>query len=356
MTYNNLPTLSSLTIREKIAQLFLIGFRGSDLSEESEINHTIRNEKPGGVILFDRDMIHNKPVHNIQSPEQVKTLTKKLKEASEIPLFIGIDQEGGIIQRLKPEYGFPKTVSHQYLGNKDEIEFTTEQSAFIASTLAEAGINLNFAPVVDLAIQPESSIIAGRERSFGGNADLVYRHAKAYIRGHQEHEILTCCKHFPGHGSALGDTHAGFVNVSDTWQEEELTPYRNLINDGLCPMIMTAHIFNAAWDDSLPSTLSPFVLTDILRNQLGFKGVIISDDMQMRAISDKYSLKETLKLGIKAGLDMFCFGNNLLPEQVELSYAITAIEELLEQDELEIQQIENSVERIFSLKASYLNT
>jgi beta-N-acetylhexosaminidase len=347
---NNLMDIHSLTIREKIAQLFLMGFRGSDLSDNSEIIRSIQEEKPGGVILFDRDMIHHKPVHNIQSPEQVKRLTQTLRETSELPLFIGIDQEGGIIQRLRPDYGFPETVSHQFLGKKDDVNLTRDKSEQIALTLKELGINLNFAPVVDLAIQPESSIIAGRERSFGSSAEHVYKHAKAYIEGHHQHNILTCCKHFPGHGSAIGDTHAGFVDVTETWIEDELLPYSTLISEGKCPMIMTAHIFNSNWDSVFPSTLSKEVLTGILRSQLGFEGVIISDDMQMRAISDHYSLKESLRMGLNAGLDMFCYGNNLLPEPVLLSDAIDAIEMLIESGEIELTRIDESVTRILQLK------
>jgi beta-N-acetylhexosaminidase len=341
----------SQSTRRKIAQLFLMGFRGSDLSENSEILKDIADENPGGVILFDRDMVHKKPVHNIQSPEQLKALTQKLQETAESPLFIGIDQEGGIIQRLKPEYGFPETKSHKHLGERDDLAYTEEQSALIAEVLADSGINLNFAPVLDLAIQPKSMIIAGRERSFGRSAEKVAQHAEAYIKGHQTKKILTCCKHFPGHGSALGDTHAGFVDVTETWLEEELAPYETLIEKGMCPMIMTAHIFNANWDSSNPSTLSNKVLTEMLRGKLGFEGVVISDDMQMRAISDHYSLKDSLRLGIDAGLDMFCFGNNLLPEPVKLSDAIDAVESLLDAGEITQERIEQSVARILQLKA-----
>ncbi len=347
-----LQILRSQSTRRKIAQLFMMGFRGSDVTENSQILHDIKKENPGGVILFDRDMVHKKPVHNIQSPEQLQTLTKKLQEVADLPLLIGIDQEGGIIERLKPEYGFPETKSHQHLGERDDLDYTKEQSALIASVLSDAGINLNFAPVVDLAIQPKSPIIAGRERSFGLEALKVTQHAEAFINGHHTHRILTCCKHFPGHGSALGDTHAGFTDVSDTWLEEELEPYRTLINKELCPMIMTAHIFNAKWDADNPSTLSEHVLTNMLRDDLGFTGVVISDDMQMRAISDHYSLKDSLKLGLNAGLDMFCFGNNLLPEPVLLSDAINAVEELISDGEIPLSRLDESVARILELKGN----
>ncbi|WP_428236423.1 glycoside hydrolase family 3 protein [Gracilimonas sp.] len=352
MPNSNLSTVSELSLKEKIGQLFLMGFRGNDISEDSEVLNMIKEHKPGGVILFDKDMVHDQPVHNIKSPEQVRSLTKALQESSETPLLIGIDQEGGLINRLKPEYGFPETISHQKLGEKDDTVFTESHSRHIAKTLSEAGINLNFAPVLDLSSNPDSSIIAKRERSFGSSPEKVTRHARAYIKGHQQENIQTCCKHFPGHGSAEGDTHAGFVDITDTWEEHELAPYETLINEGLCTMIMTAHIFHSEMDEVVPATLSRNVLKNLLRKNLGFSGVIISDDMQMRAISDHYSLKESLEEGLKAGLDIFCFGNNLLKEQVELKDCVSAVEQLVEEGEITEQRIDESVSRILKLKES----
>ncbi len=351
MAHNKI-SLKNLTLKEKIGQLFIIGFRGNDITEESAVLHMIKEHKPGGVILFDKDMVHNKPVHNIQSPEQVKRLTKALGDASDLPLLIGIDQEGGLINRLKPEYGFPKTKSHKTLGSQQDVRLTEQEGEKIACMLSDAGINLNFAPVVDLTLNENSSIIAKRERSFGKSAEQVTNHARAYITGHRKKNILTCCKHFPGHGSAEGDTHAGFVDVTDTWSEEELIPYKKLIAEGLCTMIMTAHIFNANLDTDKPATLSKYILQDLLRDQLNYKGVIISDDMQMRAISDHYGLKESLKAGLLAGLDLFCFGNNLLKEPVELQDAIAAFEELVNEGEVTEKRIEASVQRILDLKAT----
>ncbi len=350
MSKNKLPTVEELTLKEKIGQLFLMGFRGNDISEDSEILEMIEQSKPGGVILFDKDMVHDQPVHNIKSPEQVSRLTSALKKASDLPLFIGIDQEGGLINRLKPEYGFPETLSHQNLGEKDDPAFTRSHSQHIAKTLSEAGINLNFAPVLDLGSNPDSSIIAKRERSFGRSPQKVTNHARAYIEGHREENILTCCKHFPGHGSAEGDTHAGFVDVTNTWQEDELEPYQVLIDESNCKMIMTAHIFNSKLDENVPATLSKNVLQNILRNELKFTGVVISDDMQMRAISDHYSLKESLEKGLNAGLDIFCFGNNLLKEQVKLEKAISSVVELLEEGKVTEERIDESVSRILYLK------
>ncbi|MEX0721682.1 MAG: glycoside hydrolase family 3 protein [Balneolaceae bacterium] len=347
-------SIQSLTLKEKIGQLFVMGFRGEDASEASEVSTLITEHKPGGVILFDKDMAHHQPVHNIKSPVQVKELTAELQSLSDTALLIGVDQEGGLISRLKPDYGFPETISHQKLGEMDNPEVTFNEGMLIARMLSDSGINLNFAPVVDLAKNPESSIIAGKERSFGKSPEKVIRHAGQFIKGHVARRVITCCKHFPGHGSAKGDTHAGFVDVTTTWDERELDPYANLISKNLCPMIMTAHIFHSGLDAKYPSTLSRNILTGLLRDTLNFDGVIVSDDMQMRAISDHYTLEETLKLGLKAGLDLFCFGNNLLEEQVSLGDAIQIITDLVEKEEINEQRIDESVERILNLKNRFL--
>ncbi len=341
---------AKMTLKEKIAQLFVMGFRGNDISKHSAVLEMIKSEQPGGVILFDKDMVNDRPVHNIKSPEQVRKLTSALQQASRLPLLIGIDQEGGLINRLKPEYGFPTTQSHKQLGVNNKPDSTFKEAAHIAQILSDAGVNLNFAPCVDIETNPDS-IISKRERSFGESPQHVAKHAVEYVKGHQKHQIITCAKHFPGHGSAEGDTHAGFVDVTNTWERDELLPYKKLISEDLCPMIMTAHIFNAHLDADNPATLSSYVLHDLLRGELGFKGVIISDDMQMRAISDHYSLKESLKLGLQAGLDMFCFGNNLLKEQIQLSDAVDALTELVESGELAEERITESTERVLALKA-----
>lgn len=348
-------SINDLSLKEKIAQMFLVGFHGHHCEEGSETAMMIENDKPGGVILFDKDMINHTPVHNIKSPDQVLKLTTQLQNKSQIPLLIGIDQEGGLINRLKPEYGFPVTQSHQKLGEIDSKTITEKEAALISGVLADIGININFAPCVDLAINSESSIIATRERCFGSNSDQVIKHAEAYINGHNENSILTACKHFPGHGSAKGDTHAGFVDVTTTWVSDEIEPYKYLIDEDLCPVIMTSHIFNKSFDAQYPATLSKNTLTGLLREKLGFKGVIISDDMQMKAISDHYSLSESLKLGLIAGLDIFCFGNNLLKEQVILSDAINAVFQLIEEGIISESRIDQSVERILNLKNTYLS-
>ena len=346
---------NTLPLRRKIAQLFLMGFKGSDMSEGTELYTMIDKLGPGAVILFDQDMVHHKPVHNISSPLQLRELCVSLHEVSSLPLWIGIDQEGGLVNRLKPVYGFADTKSHAYLGNQDDIELTYKQAKDIGSILREMHITVNFAPVVDVAKEFNSSIIAKRERSFGSSSDLVYRHAKAYLRGLQSEGIWGCCKHFPGHGSAKGDTHAGFVDVTDTWQEDELLPYSTLIEDGLCSMIMTAHVIHRKFDELYPATISEYIIPKLLRKKMGFNGLVFTDDMQMKAISDHYGIKEALKMGLNAGVDMFCFGNNLLPNPAKLSDLVSTVEQLIEEGLISENRIDYSVNRILRMKSKKPN-
>ncbi len=343
--------LDTLPIRKKIAQLFLMGFRGSDVSAGSEVLHMIQEVGPGAVILFDQDMVHHKPVHNISSPKQLQELCGALHQTSSLPLWIGIDQEGGLVNRLKSEYGFPETNSHAYLGKQDNLELTYQQAKDIGSVLREMHISINFAPVVDIAKEENSSIIAKRERSFGRSSELVYRHAKAYLEGLGSEGIWGCCKHFPGHGSAKGDTHAGFVDITETWEVDELLPYSSLIEDGLCSMIMSAHVIHKDFDTQHPATLSEHIIPKLLREKMGYDGMIFTDDMQMRAISNHYGIKEALKMGLNAGVDMFCFGNNLLPEPAKLSDLVCLVEQLLDEGLISENRIDQSVIKILTLKA-----
>ncbi len=340
--------LPSLT--KQIAQLFIMGFRGSDISKDSTVLKMVEQYEPGGLILFDRDMVHHQPVHNIASPEQVEKLCRTLHEVSPSPLWIGIDQEGGLVNRLKPDYGFAPTLSHAALGELDDEHRTYQEASTIGRILKDLHISINFAPVVDIAKEADSSIIAKRERSFGANSDIVYRHAKAYLNGLHKHGILGCCKHFPGHGSAKGDTHAGFVDITDTWDRDELVPYQKLITDNLCHMIMTAHVVHKNYDRELPATLSPILLSKLLREELHYEGLVCTDDMQMRAISSHFGLKESIRLGLNAGIDLFCFGNNLLPEAIELSQLVRVVTELINEQEISEGRIFHSYRKIIEAK------
>ena len=241
----------------KIGQMILAGFRDDKLKDKNPIVADIHERYLGGVVLFDYDVAMQKYKRNIKSPKQLQELDADLLAASPVPpLLISVDQEGGRINRLKPAYGFPPSYSEQYLGTLNDLGFTHECAETTAQTLKSVGINLNLAPVVDLNVNPDNPIIGYYERSFSADPDIVTAHALEVIKAHHEYGVLTTLKHFPGHGSSTGDSHLGFVDVTDTWAPVELEPFRNIIQAGMCDVVMTAHIFNAHLDPDYPATLS----------------------------------------------------------------------------------------------------
>ena len=338
------------TLEEKIGQMLLVGFRGTEVNEHSTIYHDIVNNHVGNVILFDYDVQLSQPGRNITSPAQLKKLTEDLHALSYGPLFISIDQEGGLVNRLKPEYGFPPSISHQEIGKHDDVTFTYDQSSRIAETLRQLDINVNFAPCVDVNINPDNPIIAGKERSFSRDPSKVAKHAGAFLRAHADRGIIGCAKHFPGHGSSKDDTHLGMADVTDTWCEEELIPYRYLISTGLCKMIMTTHIINRNLDPDKPATLSRKILTGMLRNQLGYEGIIVSDDLEMGAISKHFGLKEAVESAILAGVDILTFGKNIAAEPADTNHIIFVIKDMLERGLIDESRIDESYGRIMKVK------
>ncbi|GAK55499.1 glycosyl hydrolase, family 3 [Candidatus Vecturithrix granuli] len=338
-------------LEHKIGQMLLIGFRGLELRDDNPIIEDIRTRHLGGVVLFDYDVCTQTPARNIHSPEQVQRLIASLQDIAVEPLFIGIDQEGGKVNRLKERYGFPPSVSAQYLGDLDLVEVTGKHAELTAKTLAELGMNLNFAPDVDLNIYPDNPIIGKVERSFSADPDVVIRHAREWIACHHAQGVLCALKHFPGHGSSRQDTHLGFVDVTDTWSANELRPYQDLLYSGFHDMVMTAHIFNARLDPEFPATLSYKMITGILREQLGYDGVVISDDMQMKAIAEQYPLETAIQSALEAGVDILTFGNNLNYNGNIMMQVVTIISQLVRQGTISEKRIDESHQRILRLKA-----
>jgi beta-N-acetylhexosaminidase len=236
-------------------------------------------------------------------------------------------------------------VSAQYLGRLNQVALTQKYADITAATLVELGLNLNLAPVVDLNINPLSPAIGGVERSFSASPDIVTAHAMEWIRSHHTRHVLCALKHFPGHGSACRDTHHGFVDISDTWSPEELIPYTKILPTGLCDMVMTAHIFHSGLDPDWPATLSHSIITGLLRHELQYDGVIISDDMQMQAITAHYSLEQAVYRAIMAGVDILTFGNNMVYDANITSHVAHIIKKLVPQE-----RIEQSYRRIWKLK------
>ncbi|MDR4987461.1 MAG: glycoside hydrolase family 3 protein [Bacteroidales bacterium] len=350
-TSDDAPGPAGPDLEQKIGQMLMLGFRGMAIGPGDQIYDDIASGRIGGVVLFDRDVALGFTDRNIESPQQVLELNSQLASAAPVyPLLISVDQEGGRVARLKEEYGFPATVTAAYLGTLNNVDSTRFYGQRIATTLSTHGFNVNLAPVVDVNINPESPAIGAIERSFSEDPDLVTLHAGIVVEEHRKEQVLTTLKHFPGHGSAQADSHFGFTDVTHTWQESELLPYQNLIEQGKADMIMTAHIYNANWDADYPATMSRHVITGMLRQQLGFEGVIISDDMNMGAITDHYGLEEAIFRSIDAGVDILIFANNLVYDELIALKATGIILDLISEGYLTESRIEESYQRIMTLK------
>ncbi|MEO2186484.1 MAG: glycoside hydrolase family 3 N-terminal domain-containing protein [bacterium] len=337
-------------IKTMIGQMIMVGLRGTSPDDAKYFFRSLNGLTIGGVILYDQNVTTSPPSsHNILSPEQVKDFNEALQSFSPTPLLIGIDEEGGQVNRLKEKYGFPQSNSWAKLGLLNDIVETQSCATRMASTLSKYGFNLNFAPVLDLSVNPDG-FIAKKERCFSNDPKNIAIHSEIFMKAHLDENVVPVCKHFPGQGSAGGDTHEGMADVTETWSETELIPYQTLIDNDCIPAIMTSHLFHQRMDPELPATLSSKILTNLLRNKMGFEGVIISDDPQMGAIANHYDLKTIIRLMIRAGVDIFCFGNNLVfdPDIVQKVQSITL--ELLDERDITSNQIKKSFNRIVDLK------
>jgi beta-N-acetylhexosaminidase len=344
------PTVS---LEAKIGQMLMVGFRGLRITTDHPIVSDIQERHLGGVVLFDYDVPAGTPVRNIESPDQVKTLVEDLQSFSAEPMLIAIDQEGGQIRRLKEVFGFPSTQSAQYLGTIDDLSLTRENATAMAQTLSHLGINLNLAPVVDLNTNPENPIIGRYERSFSADPAIVTAHALEFIRAHHQHGVRCTLKHFPGHGSSAEDSHLGLVDVTTSWSRTELEPYANIIKAGEADAIMTAHVFNANLDRDYPATLSKPTITGLLREELGYGGVVISDDMQMGAIVNEYGFETAIQAALEAGIDIIAMANNSTYEEDIVARTATLIKRLVEDGKISETRIDESYQRIQPLKNRY---
>ncbi|MFV7790512.1 glycoside hydrolase family 3 N-terminal domain-containing protein [Aliarcobacter lanthieri] len=300
---------SKTDIEKMIAKMVVLGFSGESISKNSQIYKDIEFGL-GGVILFDKDPNDKTKVKNIRNKEQLKKLNNELQSISKQKLLISIDQEGGVVQRLKTDMGFVDTLKASEIAQKGE-EFAKSSYKALAKDLNDVGINLDFAPVVDLALNKNNKVIVTRGRSFGESSSEVIKYSSIFIDELKKQNIISVLKHFPGHGSSLADSHLGFVDITKTWNKKELEPYKYFINNKKVDMIMTAHVFNENLDKNYPATLSYNVNTKLLREELKYDGVLITDDLQMSAISKHYDLKTTLRLAINSGVNLLLFANQL---------------------------------------------
>jgi beta-N-acetylhexosaminidase len=299
------PTLATEEGELEVGQLMLTGFRGRVVSEE-EVDALRRHIERGdvaGVIIQER---------NVRSPEQLERLIHALQNSAlNPPLIVAVDQEGGEVARLRDRNGFLSWMSASELASSElSADEVLAYYSARAEELAEVGINLNLAPVVDLNTNPFNPIIGGKGRSFGRSVDQVLHFSELFVLGHRLAGVKTCLKHFPGHGSSTSDSHEGEADVSATWRPEEIAPFERMVRAGLADTLMNGHLRHQYLSDGgwMPTSLS-VRSTEEIRDGLGFQGPIITDDMQMGAITDFVSAVDAGTRAIGAGNSLLVYSN-----------------------------------------------
>lgn len=335
---------SNDSLKKMIGQMIILGFEGQSLSSNNTLKEDIKKYNLGGVILFDK-YYKSKKKKNIKNPKQLKKLITDIQNISNYKMFISIDQEGGLVSRLNQKNGFDKTYKASTV-SKRGTAFARETYKNLATELSDVGINLNFAPVVDLAVNPKNKVIVHYGRSYSSNPNEVIKYSKIFIDEMNKKEVISVLKHFPGHGSSLGDSHEGFVDISNTWNKKELIPYQELIKSNYANMIMTAHVYNKNLDIRYPATLSTNINTHLLKNRLKYDGLIISDDLQMKAITKHYTLKQTVTLAINSGVNILLFGNQIDNKTIKLETIVNTIYKEVKDGNIQLSDIIKSNKNI----------
>jgi beta-N-acetylhexosaminidase len=339
-----------------LGELLLVGFGGTQVEGNDEVRSLVCDVKVGGLILFERDA-RSGDARNITSPEQVRQLTSDLQALAQQctgrRLLIAADNEGGAVMRLSTRVGYLPTPPPQALGDAGDPAATALESRRMGATLREAGINWNLAPVVDVAVNPLNPAVVILGRTFSSDPQQVIIQARAFIQGMHEAGVLTSLKHFPGHGSSRSDSHQGFVDVTDTADLKiELAPYRALIKEGLADSVMTAHVFNSGLDPWNPATLSRFTIKRYLRGKLGYKGLVVSDDLLMGAIRQQYGVEEASILALQASVDMLLISQNQgRVERGAAERVLTALRSAITSGRLSSKALSASIQRVRALRS-----
>lgn len=358
--------LSNMSLRQKITQMMMVDFRQWKTADEeaksdftkmnSEVQKIVEDYDFGSVIFF---------ANNIKETKQSFNLTMDLQKAATkdngIPLLITTDQEGGIVYRLGSGTALPGNMA---LGATGDVNNAKIAGEIIGSELSSLGINTTLAPVVDVNNNANNPVIG--LRSYGEDAEMVGKMASAEIEGLAEYNVIGCAKHFPGHGDTATDSHYGLPMVNKSKEEllnNELKPYQVAINQGI-EMIMSAHILYPQLDDTtvhsdktgkeekLPSTLSHKILTDLLKGEMGFNGVVVTDAMNMAGIAATYDEVQAVKLAINAGVDLICMPTNItcLEDMSKLDAIIDGVEKAVNDGEIQKSRLDDAVTRVLTLK------
>ena len=336
------------SLEEMAGAMIMVGFQGT--SAPSPLLKAVAEGHVGGIILFDKGKKAGES-YNIESPAQVKALVSSFQSASPRTLLIAVDQEGGKVRRLKTERGFSALPSAEEMGRMDVTEVRA-LGLRSGREMASLGINVDLAPVADVHVSSQSPGLGDAGRLFGNDPEKVTRYALAFADGLYEAGVLPALKHFPGLGSAGKDSHHDLPDVTGSWSEKELLPYKEAFRRGWPGMVLVAHIYHRGMDESLPSSLSPAVIDGMLRRGLGWRGVVISDDLQMGAVYRGRSLEERVRLALLAGNDILLFGNYLKPDPKLHEKVFQAMLDLVRSGVVSRERLEKSWRRIEAMKAN----
>ena len=328
--------VASMSKTEKIGQMVMIGIQGTKVDDDSL--YMLHQFHMGGVILFDR---------NMESPEQVKQLTSDLQAQSneKVPLFIGVDEEGGDVVRMAEKLTPPP--SQKEIGATGDTEQAKTWAIKTAKSLKEMGINVNFAPVADVG--------SNDNRSYSTDVNTVINFVKAATTGYQQENIIYSLKHFPGIGKGQVDSHveSSSINASkEVLMAEDILPFKTIINENKPEdyFILVSHLNYPALDEEYPASLSSKIMTDLLRNELGYKGIIITDDMEMGAVANHNDFKTVGVNAVKAGADIVLVCHEYQHEQDVYLGLLDAVDN----GEISQQRIDESVKRIVKAKLLHL--
>lgn len=335
------------TLAEMAGQMVVVGFEGDDAGDASveKITEDLAEGRIGGVMFLKK---------NVKSLDAARAMNAAFRAASPIVPLITVDQEGGAVERLTKAVGFKEVPNARTVAANNSPAAAEAIYAEMAKGLAEVGFTVNFGPVADLERNPDNQVIAKFGRAFGKDAGTVIAYDRAFIEAHRAQGVLTSLKHFPGHGSSTADSHEGFVDITKTWSEDELEPYRVLIGEDLADMVMVGHLYHADYDDGddrLPASLSPRWIDGVLRGELGFAGVVISDDLEMGAIRDHFTLEETVVRAVSAGMDILLFSNTAYQRPTLGTEVVDILVQKAEADPAFAARIAQSYERIMALKS-----
>ncbi len=327
----------ALDLRTRAAQLLTVGFQGRRIDPELE---QLLDRGVGGVIFFGR---------NVGAAAEVAELTAAVKRRAGRPVILSVDQEGGNVARLRE--GFTPIPAMRSVGRADDAELSFSLGKLVGRELRAVGFDLNYAPVLDVDTNPDNPVIG--PRSFGPKADTVAWHGLAVIAGLAASGVAACGKHFPGHGDTQQDSHKELPRLEhelERLEAVELVPFKAAVKAS-APALMTAHVLFKALDPEWPATMSAPVLRGLLRDRLGYTGLVVSDDLEMRAIADHYEIDDVVARGLNAGVDMFLCCHT--PDK--MNAAVDAIAHAVARGHVPPYRFEQALDRVQSFMTRWVS-